>query len=77
MPENPSCDTPSELTSLGQPLPRFAGALQSKDDVTIVAIGSSSTFGEGQAPAMGTWINSKPHSLAVFRVATSICTTPA
>ena len=53
MPENPSCDTPSELTSLGQPLPRFAGALQSKGDVSIVAIGSSSTFGEGASPGNG------------------------
>jgi lysophospholipase L1-like esterase len=53
MPEAPSCDTPPELTSLGQPLPRLAEALRSTRDVSIVAIGSSSTFGEGASPGNG------------------------
>jgi lysophospholipase L1-like esterase len=53
MPENPSCDTPPELTSLGQPLPRLAEALRDSGDISIVAIGSSSTFGEGASPGNG------------------------
>jgi pimeloyl-ACP methyl ester carboxylesterase len=39
MPASPTCDTPPELTSLGQPLPRLAEALRSTGDVSIVAIG--------------------------------------
>ncbi|MGY3442837.1 SGNH/GDSL hydrolase family protein [Bradyrhizobium sp. USDA 4473] len=53
MPAPPSCETPPELTSLGQPLPRLAEALRSTGDVSIVAIGSSSTFGEGASPGNG------------------------
>jgi hypothetical protein len=43
-----SCDTPSELSALGQPLRHLANALSGPDDVTIVAIGSSSTGGDGR-----------------------------
>jgi hypothetical protein len=53
MPEHPSCDTPPELTSLGQPLPRLAEALRDSGDISIAAIGSSSTFGEGASPGNG------------------------
>lgn len=41
------CDTPSELSSLGRPLPNLARALTRPDEVNIVAIGSSSTEGDG------------------------------
>ena len=53
MSEAPSCDTPTELTSLGQRLPRLAEALGRSGDISIVAIGSSSTFGEGASPGNG------------------------
>jgi acyl-CoA thioesterase I len=53
MPENPTCETPPELTKLGQPLPRFARALRGPADVSIVAIGSSSTVGDGASPGNG------------------------
>ena len=53
MPSSPSCDTPPELNSLGRPLSRLAGVLRSTGDVSIVAIGSSSTFGEGASPGNG------------------------
>jgi acyl-CoA thioesterase I len=53
MPASFSCDTPPELTSLGQPLPRLTEALRGMGDVNIVAIGSSSTFGEGASPGNG------------------------
>jgi lysophospholipase L1-like esterase len=42
-----ACDTPSELSALGGNLPRLADALSGSADVTIVAIGSSSTEGDG------------------------------
>ena len=42
-----TCDTPSELRALGRPLPRFAQAMRGAREVNIVAIGSSSTEGEG------------------------------
>jgi acyl-CoA thioesterase I len=42
-----ACDTPSNLSKLGRPLPRLADALGGPSDVTIVAIGSSSTEGDG------------------------------
>jgi acyl-CoA thioesterase I len=42
-----ACDTPSELRSLGRPLPNLARALNSFSEVNIVAIGSSSTKGDG------------------------------
>jgi acyl-CoA thioesterase I len=53
MPTSPSCDTSPELIFLGQPLPRFAEALRGAGDISIVAIGSSSTFGEGASPGNG------------------------
>jgi acyl-CoA thioesterase I len=42
-----TCPTPSALCALGCSLPRFAEALHGSDAVTIVAIGSSSTAGDG------------------------------
>lgn len=53
MSEVPSCDTPAELTLLGQPLPHLAEALRGTGDISFVAIGSSSTFGEGASPGNG------------------------
>ena len=47
MSASPSRETPRELSTLGQHLPRLANALRGSDDVSIVAIGSSSTVGEG------------------------------
>jgi hypothetical protein len=46
-PANPSCETPRELSTLNQRLPRLAEALRGPGEVSIVAIGSSSTVGEG------------------------------
>lgn len=42
-----SCDTPRELRSLGRDLPNFSDAMRGSDSVRIVAIGSSSTEGDG------------------------------
>ena len=42
-----SCETPGTLSALGRPLSGFATALHGHDEVTIVAIGSSSTKGDG------------------------------
>jgi lysophospholipase L1-like esterase len=53
MPASPSCDTSPELIPLGQPLPRLAEALRGTGEISIVAIGSSSTFGEGASPGNG------------------------
>jgi acyl-CoA thioesterase I len=53
MPSSPSCETTPELTALRQPLPRLAEALRGAGDVNIVAIGSSSTYGEGASPGNG------------------------
>ena len=41
------CNTPPELYRLGQKLPYFAKALGNLDVINVVAIGSSSTQGEG------------------------------
>jgi acyl-CoA thioesterase I len=46
-PANPDCETPRRLSTLNQRLPRLAKALAGPGDVSIVAIGSSSTVGEG------------------------------
>jgi acyl-CoA thioesterase I len=43
----PSCETPGPLIALGRSLSGFASALRGHDEVTIVAIGSSSTKGDG------------------------------
>lgn len=45
--EDPDCQTRSDLISLGCGLPRFAGAIKQLERIEIVAIGSSSTAGEG------------------------------
>jgi len=42
-----TCNTPRELSALGRNLPRLAEALFGPNDVRIVAIGSSSTEGDG------------------------------
>ena len=49
------CSTPAELSELGARLPHLADALQKRDDVTIVAIGSSSTKGEGASSDAATY----------------------
>ena len=41
------CEVPAELLNLGAPLPRTAKLLRSGEPLTIVAFGSSSTFGTG------------------------------
>ena len=53
MPEIPSCETSADLIVLGQRLPRLAAALRGPGDINIVAIGSSSTYGEGASPGNG------------------------
>jgi acyl-CoA thioesterase I len=42
-----SCETPGPLSALERSLSGFASALLERDEVTIVAIGSSSTKGDG------------------------------
>ena len=44
MPASLSCDTPPQLSSLGQPLPQLAEALRGQGDVDIVGIGSLAFF---------------------------------
>jgi acyl-CoA thioesterase-1 len=46
-PPNIPCETPGALCTLGQLLPNFARALRGQVEVNIVAIGSSSTEGDG------------------------------
>ena len=46
-PPNTPCETPSALSTLGRLLPNFARVLHGQDEVNIVAIGSSSTEGDG------------------------------
>jgi acyl-CoA thioesterase-1 len=41
------CGAPSELVALGEPLPRTAERLRAGKPLTIVALGSSSTYGTG------------------------------
>jgi acyl-CoA thioesterase I len=41
------CNTPLKLCRLGQPLPNFAKVVRNLDAINIVAIGSSSTAGDG------------------------------
>src|SRR5919109_632921 len=56
-----ACNTPAELTRFVHPLARTAQRLAAAQPLTIVAIGSSSTFGAGaSSPA-----NSYPSRLAV------------
>jgi lysophospholipase L1-like esterase len=43
----PPCDIPEELIRLKQPLPHLVQALTNQRNIRIVAIGSSSTAGEG------------------------------
>lgn len=42
-----TCTAPSELTRLAQPLPRTGDHLAKHESLTIVALGSSSTYGAG------------------------------
>jgi hypothetical protein len=44
------CDIPAEFKRFEHPLPRLAQALKSQRKIKIVAIGSSSTAGEGVVP---------------------------
>ncbi len=46
----PLCDIPEDLIRFKYPLPHLAQALKGKDKIKIVAIGSSSTAGEGGIP---------------------------
>ena len=43
----PKCDAPLHLLRLANPLTRFAQKLATRDPITIIAIGSSSTAGAG------------------------------
>jgi hypothetical protein len=45
------CDTPPELCKIRAHLPKFAKAVRELDAFNVVAIGSSSTAGEGASPA--------------------------
>lgn len=42
-----ACNTPNELSSLKRPLPNLARTLKTANGVSIVAVGSSSTEGDG------------------------------
>jgi lysophospholipase L1-like esterase len=53
MPEIPTCETSADLIVLGQALPRLAAALRGPGEINIVAIGSSSTYGEGASQGNG------------------------
>jgi acyl-CoA thioesterase I len=55
------CRAPTEITRLAQPLIRTAARLAKHEPVTIVAIGSSSTFGAGASSAAASY----PSRLAV------------
>ena len=44
---SPSCETPRDLRSLQRNLPNFADEMRGSDGLRIVAIGSSSTEGDG------------------------------
>jgi acyl-CoA thioesterase I len=46
-PSTISCKTPRELRSLGRDLPNFARAMREPNAIQVVAIGSSSTEGDG------------------------------
>jgi acyl-CoA thioesterase I len=50
---DPICETPRKLSAFGLPLPNLAKALRGSGEVNVVAIGSSSTFGEGASPGNG------------------------
>jgi acyl-CoA thioesterase I len=54
-PPNITCETPSTLSTLGRPLPNFARALHERDEVNIVAIGSSSTEGDGASSSASSY----------------------
>jgi acyl-CoA thioesterase I len=61
----PICDTPSELSSLGRNLPHLAEALTGPNDVTIVAIGSSSTEGDGASSKAASYPSRLKDALSV------------
>lgn len=51
----PSCETPGALSALGRSLSALASALLEREEVTIVAIGSSSTKGDGASSDAATY----------------------
>jgi acyl-CoA thioesterase-1 len=51
----PPCNVPREIRSFGRGLPKFAEALQQQGKVTIVAIGTSSTEGDGASSAAASY----------------------
>ncbi|MSP32792.1 MAG: SGNH/GDSL hydrolase family protein [Pseudolabrys sp.] len=57
----PACDAPFDLLRLAQPLSRVAQKLATREQITIVAIGSSSTSGAGASSPAGSY----PSRLAV------------
>jgi acyl-CoA thioesterase I len=59
--KQPSCDAPSALTRLSQPLARMGQRLARHEPITIVAIGSSSTAGAGASSPAASY----PSRLAV------------
>lgn len=54
-PDTPVCSAPTTLTTLRKPLPHFAKQLAGAAPVTIVALGSSSTFGFGASSPLATY----------------------
>ena len=51
----PACDAPFDLLRLAQPLSRVAHKLATREQITIVAIGSSSTAGAGASTPAGSY----------------------
>ena len=60
----PTCNTPRELCALGQPLPNFVSAVSRLQAVNIVAIGSSSTEGDGASSPAASYPNRLSAALA-------------
>lgn len=59
--KSPPCSGPTDMVRLGNSLPRLAARLASGEPITIVAIGSSSTFGAGASSPAASY----PSRLAV------------
>jgi acyl-CoA thioesterase I len=57
----PTCDAPTDIIRLANPLSRLAKKLASQEPITIVAIGSSSTAGAGASSPAASY----PNRLAV------------
>ncbi|MGH6771787.1 MAG: SGNH/GDSL hydrolase family protein [Xanthobacteraceae bacterium] len=53
--ERGACPTPAELARFEHPLPRLARRLAARAPATVVAIGSSSTYGEGASSPAATY----------------------